>query len=69
MMPIDEAPELTKVVICWLQGKEGFCDEPGHGKGESLCPWAGDRDVRDAEVRHSVHHLDDDLDNDDVPLY
>ena len=51
------------------QGKEGFCDEPGHGKGERLCPWAGYRDVRDAKVRHSVHHLDHDLDNDDVPLY
>ena len=51
------------------QGKEGFCDEPGHGKGERLCPWAGDRDVCNAEVRHSVHHLDHDLDDDDVPLY
>ena len=51
------------------QGKEGFCNKPGHGKGERLCPWAGYRDVRDAEVRHSVHHLDHDLDNDDVPLY
>ena len=40
-----------------------FFDQPWHGKCESLCPWAGYGDVCDAEVRHSVHHLDDDHDD------
>ena len=60
---MDEVLELITFVKLARVGKCNFLTKPWHGKCESLCPWAGYGDVCDAEVRHSVHHLDDDHDD------
>ena len=71
-LKISPPTELFRKLICFGRVtlplvKDGWIlsDQPRHGKSESLCSWAGDRDVRDAEVGHSVHHLDHHYENDD----